>query len=486
MVAINVKDVDSKKEDFNIVQNSVTNSNDLNFDENSTGLTSEFRLLTFNTWGLKYVSKFRSERLVAIADRLASISSDEKQYDIVALQEIWTQEDWDYIEETCRDKYPFMRWFSSGIISGPGLAILSKYPIKRTFLYRFPINGRPSAFFRGDWYVGKSLAVSILQMKENTVAVLNSHMHAPYSTHGDAAYECHRACQAWDIATLANELKEAGHAVILVGDLNSRPDSLQYRILQHEAGLHDSWEIINGKTDLSMIKSMEPCEQITHGGVTCDSTLNTWRADRQPDEACRLDYALIDNSVIRPIDASVEFTEKIPSIGSYSDHFAYSASFSMNQELFTDISSLRKPKNIAENKFNSLNSDLANENIDTCGKLNYATDTLASEKLLVYNDLRSMLEVYMATTMQWQRNWRIGHFAVSLFVFIVFLPVTTAVSYRAPWSSILFVFFGGLILTTGTVNGLIGLLFGWYEERNLKEILLEVDDRSKYLKYCNN
>lgn len=229
-----------------------------------------FRLLTFNTWGLKYVSKFRRERLTAIAERLAGLKNNEfpsynsdgdnDDYDIVALQEIWTKEDWDYIDRICASKFPFRRWFSSGILSGPGLAILSKYPIKKTSLYRFPVNGRPSAFFRGDWYVGKSVAVTILKLNNgSTIALLNSHMHAPYAKSGDAAYETHRACQAWEIANIVNDLKSAGHAVILVGDLNSRPGSIPYEILQKEAGLADSWEVINGETDLELVKAMQPC-----------------------------------------------------------------------------------------------------------------------------------------------------------------------------------------------------------------------------------
>lgn len=407
-----------------------------------------FKLLTFNTWGLKYVSKFRKERLIAIADRFASQSqtSDEKDYDIIALQEIWSSEDWEYISNVCAEKYPFRRWFSSGIIAGPGLAVLSKFPIEKSFLYRFPINGRPSAFFRGDWYVGKSLAVTILHIGNgSTIALLNSHMHAPYAISGDAAYDCHRACQAWDIAMLVNELKDAGHSVVLVGDLNSRPNSLPFNIFEKEAGLTDSWEVLNGKTNLEMVKTMEPWEQIIRAATTCDSILNTWRSDRRPDEACRLDYALIDKSKLKPINATVEFTDKIPEIGSYSDHFAYCTTLK-----------------------------LINENQDGIP---------LQEKLIVYKELKDIILDYMGTTLTWQRSWRMWHFILSLIICIGILPVITVVSYRAPWSSILFYFFGSLILTTGTVNGLISLLFGRYELRNLREVVLEVDDRAKYVKW---
>lgn len=420
-----------------------------------------FRLLTFNTWGLKYVSKFRRERLTAIAERLAGLKNNEfpsynsdwdnDDYDIVALQEIWTKEDWDYIDRICASKFPFRRWFSSGILSGPGLAILSKYPIKKTSLYRFPVNGRPSAFFRGDWYVGKSVAVTILKLNNgSTIALLNSHMHAPYAKSGDAAYETHRACQAWEIANIVNDLKSAGHAVILVGDLNSRPGSIPYEILQKEAGLADSWEVINGETDLELVKAMQPWEQIVRAATTCDSILNTWRADRNPDEACRLDYALIDKNLLHPVEASVKFTEKIPNVGSYSDHFAYSVNLRLNKEPLSKITATECP-----------NNDL----------------------LGLYLKFRNLVNNYIQTTLEWQRQWRLWHFVLSMFIAIAFIPVIIVVSYRAPWSSVLFYFFGCIIFSTGLVNGMISFLFGRYELRNLREVIFEIDDRTNFLKH---
>ena len=424
---------------------STPQSSDVLANDDAEG-TDTFKLLTFNTWGLKYVSKFRKERLIAIGDRL----SNEGDYDIIALQEIWTTEDWEYIDSVCAHKYPFRRWFSSGILTGPGLAVLSKHPIKKTCLYRFPINGRPSAFFRGDWYVGKSVAVSTLQLENgSTIALLNSHMHAPYSRTGDAAYDTHRACQAWEIASIVQELKSAGHAVILVGDLNSRPGSLQYNILEKEAGLTDSWELINGKTDLELVKTMDPWEQIIRAGTTCDSILNTWRASRRPDEACRLDYALVDGERIQTVKAGVEFTEQIPGIGSYSDHFAYSAVFRLKDPA-VDIG-------------------------------NHATP---EELMPIYEELRSLVQEYIGTTLVWQRKWRLWHFFVSMVVSIAFLPVIIVVSYRAPWASILFYFFGCIVFATGLVNGMISFLFGRYELRNLQEVILEVNDRIHFLKYA--
>lgn len=260
---------------------------------NETDKRESVRLLTFNTWGLKLVSKHRKQRLRAIADKLANPFDASDDYDVVALQEVWCEEDWQYLDHVCRDRYPFRRYFKAGIISGPGLCVLAKIPITETFLYRFPINGRPSAFFRGDWYVGKSVAVTMFQPLYSgsmPIALLNSHMHAPYG-HGDASYSTHRACQAWDFAKIVRMLKKAGYAVIQVGDLNSKPESLPYKIFTIEGGLSDSWNVLHGEKVVHphQVSQLTPEEQISVAGVTCNSRLNTWRRERPMTDACRLD-----------------------------------------------------------------------------------------------------------------------------------------------------------------------------------------------------
>ncbi|CAI4431179.1 CEL_1a_G0014680.mRNA.1.CDS.1 [Saccharomyces cerevisiae] len=152
--------------------------------------------------------------------------------------------------------------------------------------------------------------------------------HTP--SRGDAAYLCHRSCQAWDFSRLIKLYRQAGYAVIVVGDLNSRPGSLPHKFLTQEAGLVDSWEQLHGKQDLAVIARLSPLQQLLKGCTTCDSLLNTWRAQRQPDEACRLDYALIDPDFLQTVDAGVRFTERIPHLDcSVSDHFAYSCTLNI-------------------------------------------------------------------------------------------------------------------------------------------------------------
>lgn len=402
------------------------------------------RLLTLNTWGLKYISKHRKERLRAIAQRLA-----ESDYDVVALQEVWVEEDWNYISRMCKNVYPYSRQFRSGILAGPGLAILLKIPIASTFLYRFPINGRPSAFFRGDWYVGKSIAVTLLEPTVSgmpPVAVLNSHMHAPYSSTGDAAYATHRACQAWDLAKVVSTLRKAGYAVVQVGDLNSKPGLLPYKLFTIDGGLADLWDVLYG--DLALLTEdialLDPHEQITRGGVTCNSRLNTWRANRAPWEACRLDYALIDENRMRPLLADVQFTEILPPplSCSYSDHFAYSVELMVRP---SDVQAVTGRYSV-------------------------------HDRLDVYRELIATIDVYIRETIPFQANWRKFHFFLLLIIVVIIQVAITFAAIALPWASVLLSVGSVIIAVTGMVNGMIWFFAVRSEHRALQEVKLEVED----------
>lgn len=400
------------------------------------------KLLTLNTWGLKYISKYRIERLRAIAHQLAH-----SDYHVVALQEVWVQEDWDYIDSKCKHIFPYRRQFRSGIIAGPGLVILLKVPISSTFLYRFPINGRPSAFFRGDWFVGKSIAVTILDPgapDSTKIAVLNSHMHAPYALSGDAAYETHRACQAWDFAKLVNTLRNSGYAVVIVGDLNSKPGLLPYKLFTVEGGLVDSWDVLHrNEVFLSDdIASMDVHEQIIRAGITANSRLNTWRANREPGEACRLDYALIDQDKFTPVRADIHFTELLlaPMSCSYSDHFGYSV------ELLVELARTK------------------------------SGHPSVQEKSEIYRDLIFSIETYLRDTIPFQANWRKWHFVFSLIAVVLIEVAMTFAAIALPWATVLLSLCGTMIAVSGVVNGMIWCFGVRSEKRALEEVRLEVID----------
>lgn len=46
-------------------------------------------------------------------------------------------------------------------------------------MFRYPLNGRPTAFWRGDWYVGKGVAIAGVRYgpgENDVVEVFNTHV----------------------------------------------------------------------------------------------------------------------------------------------------------------------------------------------------------------------------------------------------------------------------------------------------------------------
>uniref|UniRef100_A0A060T926 ARAD1C34628p n=1 Tax=Blastobotrys adeninivorans TaxID=409370 RepID=A0A060T926_BLAAD len=397
-----------------------------------------FRVLTLNCWGLKYVSKHREARMQEIGRRLAH---EESNNDIVCLQEVWVESDFNYIAECVSHLLPYAKFYYSGMLSGPGLAVLSKWPIVDASINSFTLNGRPSAFFRGDWYVGKSVVSAVIDHPHGRIHVLNAHLHAPYGK-GDAAYTCHRTAQAWDMARIAQRAVQ-GECVLAMGDLNSVPGSLTYRLLDSIGSLSDSWVDSKGE-NTEDIGSMPPYDQIRRAGTTCDSRLNSWRETRRPDEAKRLDYIFYDKSRATVQDIEVAFIEPLEGIGSLSDHFAVRATYEMRDS-----------------------------------RVIRAAPTV-SELLDMYDGMLQLIEDYWPTA-RWQRTWRLAHFWTSI---VVVVAAHIAVFWGAldsrSYVGFILMLVSTLVAVTGILDGLIGFLFGRHETRALREFESEIRLAKRY------
>ncbi|KAI4173317.1 MAG: hypothetical protein LQ343_003028 [Gyalolechia ehrenbergii] len=237
-------------------------------------------------------------------------------------------------------------------------------------MVRYPLNGRPTAFFRGDWYVGKGVACASIQSgsgRENVVDVFCTHLHAPYEREPNDSYMCHRTAQAWEIARLMRGAAERGHAVIGLGDFNMVPLSLAHQLITTHAPVQDVWRVLYPESSLGA--ATQPAEKerrreipnITHNlrenGATCDSALNTWRWSKQQQKALfngedvtidpttpdprakRLDYIFFGNGLSpsplspqwRIESAKVGMTDRHPTLScSLSDHFSVEATISRN------------------------------------------------------------------------------------------------------------------------------------------------------------
>lgn len=174
--------------------------------------TSDISILSLNCWGLRFVSKHRFERLSEIARRIATASP---AYDLVCLQECWVHTDYEHLVEQIRHVLPYHKFYNSGAL-GSGLVILSKWEILETKYHPYVLNGRPTAFWRGDYYVGKGVASAAIRLPgdQRIMEVFNTHLHAPYEPHPHDSYLCHRTAQAWDIARLMRDAVRRGSVVV--------------------------------------------------------------------------------------------------------------------------------------------------------------------------------------------------------------------------------------------------------------------------------
>ncbi|KAF8899100.1 Endonuclease/exonuclease/phosphatase [Infundibulicybe gibba] len=309
----------------------------------------QIRILTFNCWGLKFVSKFRRERIEALAQELIK-----SPHDIIALQEIWVLADFEHVRDTIAKRLPYSKFFYSGAL-GAGLAIFSRFPIISTSVHPYSLNGAPIDVAAGDWFVGKAAASVVLSHPVlGQVQVFNTHVclccwiyftltinHQLFAKGGEDGPEynrAHRLVNAWEFAKLARQAAELGRYVIAAGDFNSIPTTLPITVIREHAGLTDSWSVVS-PSESNSLSAASPLEAITRFGVTADSPLNSFSGGKPLDQHTRgfwgkrLDYIFYRQPTrhyrtsqttytLKCTDCKVVLTHKPPGcLYSFSDHF---------------------------------------------------------------------------------------------------------------------------------------------------------------------
>ena len=459
--------------------------------------SSRFSLhvLTLNCWGLKYLSKYREERLAEIGRRIATF---EPPLDIVGLQECWTYADYTEIRKLTRSVLPHAKFYHSGIFGG-GLVLLSRYPIIESSMFRYPLNGRPTAFFRGDWFVGKGVACTKIQLPDGTqLEVFNTHLHAPYELND--SYLCHRTAQAWEIAKLMKAAREKGNLVLGLGDFNMVPMSFAHVLIESKGDVQDAWRMVHPtssigasidrveadrRSQLKLAESPDVKESLHEHGHTCDSVVNTWRwneahrkdldkgydreisMDTSDPRAKRLDYVFFGGSEHgwQVQDIQVALTERHPTLRcSLSDHFAVEATLVQEAPVSSDCVNATLQK-LADNNETGVNTDRK------ALKLSPEKSRRAGIEASIYERILDMIDQYTLRERK-QRRWRMGHFLGS--------AVFSIGSFVAVWwSRYNYVAFILLLISTlglmaGTIDGLIGGLFVGSELRALNEFEWEV------------
>jgi len=274
-------------------------------------------VVTLNIWGLLLVSRRREERVASIAQEIAKSRAD-----VVALQEVWVSTDALKVATAAADHgLIHSHLFKSGLF-GPGLMVLSRYPIVDAAFHPFAAAGDPTKFFQGDFYGTKGIGYAKLQLPSaehlvqggrespQHVHVLVTHTHANYlgtatpvrdgSTEAlmddnavalmegavslidptvmvpldeDSGFRLSNMIQ---LGHLASALGSSPHSfVVVAGDLNSTPKSLEMALLRELAPcLADPWE------------ALHPSD----AGWTCNVPTNSW--SKATNAGIRIDYVL--------------------------------------------------------------------------------------------------------------------------------------------------------------------------------------------------
>ncbi|KAL9549980.1 hypothetical protein MBANPS3_004948 [Mucor bainieri] len=414
--------------------------------------------------GLNIVAKKRKLRLRAIADRVG-----QEQYDIVALQEVWMWEDFDYIKEQTRDVLPYTKYFHSGTL-GSGLAILSRYPMLSSSYLKFTLAGKPLKVFQGDFYVGKGCGSACIDHPEiGLIDVFTTHLQAGYGNHDD--YEAQRITECWQIANSVRASAAQGRHVILAGDFNSVPTSHCYQILKNHAFMTDSWLEMHRDTMADSLGRLErnqltASECIQLFGVTCDSPLDTWTKHflkQQPyakDIGDRLDYIFYRRTPeITCQQSRVAFEDYIPDTQmSFSDHFAVHSVFliaAKTNSVFDD-GYAPLPKEIARPDFTHILPDSLHPIILLLQKDLLKATSTANGLLFLFG--LSVLIVFCLYSCQ------------------IVIPFCYAESQLAVLASSIVC--GLLIIVfsvVAIVSLIVGFVFGRNEQRSLRQFLIDIN-----------
>uniref|UniRef100_A0A0N5AQ02 sphingomyelin phosphodiesterase n=1 Tax=Syphacia muris TaxID=451379 RepID=A0A0N5AQ02_9BILA len=222
------------------------------------------RVLTLNCWALPQPwpigSKDRHYRIMKLIEALLRT-----EYDIVALQEIWGENDYDQINSNIKRAYPYSFYFHSGF-TGSGVCVFTRYPIVSTIMHRYSLNGFAHHVHRGDWFGGKVVGMVELEVENFRINFYTTHLHAEYNRENDL-YLPHRLSQAFELSQFVKHTSNSADAVILTGDFNLEPEDLGYRVIVNNSQLKDAWlfrpMVLQNKDD-------------NESGMTCDRPDNCY------------------------------------------------------------------------------------------------------------------------------------------------------------------------------------------------------------------
>lgn len=187
------------------------------------------RVLSYNVGAIPFVHRFSSDRVRKIAEELAA-----SDYDVVALQEVWTDADFERLGAA---GFPFALRVETSL-AGNGLATLSRWPVVHSRFVPFSAGGAPHNLLLkldGDALCSKGVLAARLRTPAGEVDVYNTHL---ISNDSPAENDLVRTTQILELDRTIREFS-TGRPWVLLGDMNFEPGGEQFELLRSLLGVQD-------------------------------------------------------------------------------------------------------------------------------------------------------------------------------------------------------------------------------------------------------
>lgn len=191
----------------------------------------ELRVVSWNVWGVPYVTPSVDARIDAVADAVAPL-----RVDVLALQEVWEPEHGERLRERLAaiGLTHTIHWIDEDRGEQSGLMIASRWPIEELAFERFAMGGDPLVPWHVDYMADKGVALVRVDAPGRSFVLANTHLQAAY---GAFEYTPIRIGQMLQLAAL---LRRVDGPLVVAGDLNTRQEELGFRALVARTGLVDA------------------------------------------------------------------------------------------------------------------------------------------------------------------------------------------------------------------------------------------------------
>lgn len=188
---------------------------------------TSLRVVTYNVWGIPVVTPDRAARIAEIPGAVA-----EHRPDLVALQEVWTEEDTEALARGfAREGLPHSVRFDQHPRGDSGLMVVSRFPLSKSRFEAFSAGHLPRIPWHLDWIAAKGVGIVRVETPAGPVDFADTHLQSAYGTKDYLFVQISQALEAIDAAGA-----EHGVPVLLAGDFNAKGGSLPFRWLVGRGG----------------------------------------------------------------------------------------------------------------------------------------------------------------------------------------------------------------------------------------------------------